>query len=221
MSLLFVPYSHSCEISTDKVKIKYNTDFIDTVLCNTEYTSYYSSKLRIPIFTTEIVEKTDLVEKGNRTNDFKEDKRLSKTKRALLKDYVKSGFDRGHLSASANTSDPDLISESFLMSNMIPQDPQLNRTVWKNLENYTRIKANLNEKVFVITGITFNNCLPTEYLNNGRVAIPDKVFKLLIYNDQIEGYIADNKKPLTNELKSYRVELDNLNDLLCWLEVAQ
>lgn len=215
---LFSSSIFACEIQNKDLTIINSNENIK-ILCNTEYTSYFDIKNKIPLYVTEEIKKTDLTKKGNRTNDFREDLRLPLNQRSTLKDYYKSGYDRGHLSASANTSDPTTISESFLLTNMIPQNSELNRTLWSKLEKYARVKANLNKSVFVITGVTFNSCLPTEYINNGRVAIPDKVYKVILYGDTVDAYLVDNKKPLTNNLKSYKVSLSELNKSLCQVRI--
>lgn len=45
-------------------------------------------------------------------------------------DYSKSGYDRGHLAPAADMHwSTNAMNESFLMSNMSPQTPQLNRHV--------------------------------------------------------------------------------------------
>ena len=46
-----------------------------------------------------------------------------------------SGYDRGHLVASANQDELTVQnSETFLLSNMSPQKPHLNRRMWRDLE---------------------------------------------------------------------------------------
>ena len=61
-------------------------------------------------------------------------------------DYTGSGYDRGHMCPSAdrtdNTTDNDLV---FLMSNIIPQNPNLNQGLWGNFEDYCRSLLPSNE----------------------------------------------------------------------------
>ena len=75
-----------------------------------------------------------------RSNDFREDRDLpSSFRKADSDDYKGSGFDRGHLCPSEDrTTQFYLNQETFLMSNMIPQTPELNRGPWKFLEEYCR-----------------------------------------------------------------------------------
>lgn len=70
----------------------------------------------------------------DRTDNFRADRSIS-TESAALSDYRGSGYDRGHLAPAADMKwAPAAMSESFLMSNMSPQDPGFNRGIWKKLE---------------------------------------------------------------------------------------
>ena len=71
-----------------------------------------------------------------RTNRFIQDESFPRGFRIVdERDYTHSGFDRGHLCNSEDrTSSYSLNVETFLMSNMIPQTPELNRGPFKFLE---------------------------------------------------------------------------------------
>ena len=70
---------------------------------------------------------------AERADNFRPDYRLPESFRADLEDYHRSGYDRGHLAASANHRDNDLQnSETFLLSNMSPQHADLNRRIWRD-----------------------------------------------------------------------------------------
>jgi endonuclease G len=77
---------------------------------------------------------------AERQNDFRPDPNLPKTfTRITPADYTGSGFDRGHLCPSADrSSSPEANSQTFYMTNMVPQTPDLNRNVWNDFETYSR-----------------------------------------------------------------------------------
>jgi hypothetical protein len=80
-----------------------------------------------------------LVENAIRSDKFKADPDIPKGKRAELEDYKGSGFDRGHIAPSADMlRSQGTNDESFLLSNMAPQDPSLNRGIWSTLEDDVR-----------------------------------------------------------------------------------
>ena len=73
-----------------------------------------------------------------RTNNFKKDL-MVKTGSASPSDYYKSGFDRGHLAPAADMKlNKIMMSESFLMTNISPQNGSFNKGGWKKLEELVR-----------------------------------------------------------------------------------
>jgi len=71
----------------------------------------------------------------DRRDHFRADTRVPGRFRASLDAYRRSGFDRGHLVASANQDTQEIQnSETFLLSNMSPQVPNFNRQKWRQLE---------------------------------------------------------------------------------------
>lgn len=208
----------SCEIGHKNVNIDITNEYYMTVLCNKAYTSYYSDIDRIPYLVTENITNSNLSQKEPRTNDFRPDLRLPPKARSILKDYYRSGYDRGHMAPAGDTNNHETISESFLLSNMTPQNPELNRTLWKNIENYARIKANLNGQAFVITGVIFNHCLVEQKLQS-RVAVPDKYFKIILSGGMIDAFMVDNIYPRTIKIHEYRTDIKTINEKLCGIRI--
>ena len=57
-------------------------------------------------------------------------------------DYTKSGYDRGHMAPAADMKwNKQAMEESFYMSNICPQNPNLNRGDWNDLEEKSRQMA--------------------------------------------------------------------------------
>ena len=76
--------------------------------------------------------------------------------RSHLSDYVKSGYDRGHLvpAADITTNSRDL-AETFLLSNCSPQNIGFNRGYWASLEKKIRSLTNSYSDVYILTGPLF------------------------------------------------------------------
>jgi endonuclease G len=71
----------------------------------------------------------------------------------VIKDYVNSGYDRGHnIPAFDNGCYQNGLDECFFMSNITPQTPALNRGDWKELEGYVRHKVEEYDSVYVWCG---------------------------------------------------------------------
>lgn len=99
--------------------------------------------------------------------------------------YFGSGYDRGHLApnyAIAAVHGSRAQRDTFLMSNMSPQRPELNRRLWQRLEEVVmdhfvpRFGA-----VQVITGPVF----PARFLDNvfnrvGLVEVPEAFYKIIV-----------------------------------------
>ena len=139
-----------------KRETRYGLPDADQILYNRHYVVGYSYYFRQAKWTLEIIDpdKTDV----ERLNNFRPDYRIPERFRADKDVYLNSGFDRGHLVASANQFETKIQnSETFLLSNMSPQVPNFNNGIWKDLENAIRILDN-DKKVFetyVITGPLF------------------------------------------------------------------
>lgn len=111
-----------------------------------------------------------------RDNTFHPDPDLPASARAELRDYVHTGYDRGHMSPSADQPTAATQNDSFSLANMAPQAPRLNRGPWEHLEVAVRHYA-LRSPVYVITGVRFVgnevNAL------HGRVLVPTTYYKLI------------------------------------------
>ena len=97
--------------------------------------------------------------------------------------YQKSGYDRGHMApnyAISRLYGKQGQIDSFLMTNITPQKPNLNQKLWQRLEEVEVDRfAKLFSKVWVITGPVFKGAV--ERLNSDwRVEIPDAFYKIYI-----------------------------------------
>lgn len=136
-----------------------------------------------------------------RMDNFKADPEVD-TGSAHPDDYKKSGYDRGHLVPAADMQwSEEAMKQSFFMSNMSPQTPNLNRGDWKTLERNVRNWAVENGKLHVITGPIFDENPKT--LGENGVAVPDKFFKVILDQEcpriKASGFIMANTPQRTGE----------------------
>lgn len=93
---------------------------------------------------------------ADRSNNFRPDTELPKEWHAVKKadyQYNSYGFDRGHVCPSADrTSTQEDNGMTFLMTNMVPQAPDCNRIVWKDLESFERQLALDGNEVYIFAG---------------------------------------------------------------------
>lgn len=90
-----------------------------------------------------------------RVDSFRPDDRLERNwKRATPSDYTGSNYDRGHVSPSADHQDSaESMASSFVMTNMTPQTPDLNRGPWEKLESYLRTLVVRGSDVYIVAGV--------------------------------------------------------------------
>ena len=156
-------------------------------LCFTNYAILYSGVTKKPVIAIERLRYgVPLTKGGERTEDFHaEIDRLPLSEQSTLESYRGSGYDRGHNAPAGNVPDNDpnsrMMSETFSLANMMPQDQTLNRGVWaKSVEAATRKFAERNRgpgDVFVFTGSSGQLGL----IGKGQhsVVVPAYVWKLV------------------------------------------
>ncbi|XP_042193385.1 endonuclease G, mitochondrial [Callorhinchus milii] len=139
--------------------------------------------------------------------EFREDGSLHRYHRGTNGDFKRSGFDRGHLAAAANhRHSPSAMSDTFYLSNVVPQNPNLNQNAWNNLEKYCRSLTKFNKNVYVCTGPLFlpraesdgKMYVKYQVIGKNNIAVPTHMFKVLIlekYNGEIElrSYVMPNQ----------------------------
>ncbi|NMW32147.1 DNA/RNA endonuclease G [Altererythrobacter sp. RZ02] len=124
-------------------ELRYGAPKCDEILTGRYSSIGYSWYFRQAKWALEIVNRNrelvaDLPD-VERLNNFRADTRIPRRFRAGLRAYKGSGYDRGHLVASANQDLQNIQnSETFLLSNMSPQHPDLNRRIWRQLEEEIR-----------------------------------------------------------------------------------
>ena len=117
---------------------------------------------------------------AQRKNAFKADP-LVPTGSADTQDYVRSGFDRGHLCPSADfKANQVYMDETFYMSNMTPMRHLFNSGIWEDLENHERQWAIENQEIFIVSGPVLKDEL-TEYIGKrNKVAVPKRFYKVIL-----------------------------------------
>lgn len=154
------------------------------VLCNTFYATVFDENKNSAIFSTEVFRpKTGKIE---RTDDFRRDTRVKNS--PASSDYTNSGYDRGHLTPATSASTDEEMSDTFLMTNITPQEPTVNRNSWRLLETKVR---NENYK-YIVTGAIYKH--PSVTIGKRKVMAPVSYYKIVYMVDgSIKVYEAKNK----------------------------
>jgi len=160
------------------------------VECHTAYILQHDNAAKIPAWVAYTLTPQHAIGCVARSNAFVADAILPKGQRSELNDYAKSGFDQGHLANDAEMSwDQQVEYESFLMSNMSPQYPALNRGIWKLLESYVRAWSYGNNTSYTVyAGDIYTASSKT--IGDDKVVVPDALYKIVI-NDttkEVQAY---------------------------------
>lgn len=152
-------------------------------LCNSFYAVAFDQKLGGAIFS---VEKFQPGDHPARTNDFHPDPRLDAKTRAEKSDYLHSGYDQGHLTPAADAVTEVEEHDTFLLSNMTPQEPTVNRLSWKMLEEQVR-KISPD---YVVTGAIY----PADPKRIGKdsIPVPSGYYKIIWTGGIAKAWAANN-----------------------------
>lgn len=182
-------------------ELRYGAPVCDEILTGRFYTIGYSWYFRQPKWVLEIINSNaniaPLLEKIERINNFRADIRIPRRFRAGLEAYKGSGYDRGHLVSSANQINEAIQnSETFLLSNMSPQKPELNRRLWRELEERVRQLNNRGEilETYVLTAPVFYFNIAIETIGKEddlgiTVPVPHAFVKSILAED-IKGRLS-------------------------------
>lgn len=182
---------------------RYGMPVADQVMFNRFFVVGYSYYFRQAKWTLELVDPDEGVE---RHDNFRPDFRVPPMFMADLVDYAGSGYDRGHLVASANQRELLVLnSETFLLSNMSPQAPAFNRRIWRDLEEAVRRLQNKPRiyETYVVSGPVFFfdrevKVIGSKDDNGVSIPIPHAYFKsVLAENDRgalrMWSFLLDNE----------------------------
>ena len=178
------------------------------VLYRTGYTLAYDQKTRTPQWVAWELTKKETNGKEERTNKFQPDPD-AKGPKVVTYDYSNSGYDRGHMAPAADMKwSKKAMEESFYMTNICPQNHNLNTSDWGELENKSRQWARRYEKVHIVCGPIYTG-KRKEYIGDNRVRVPDAFFKVILINHAKKqvalAFLFDNEsgeRPLTEYLTS-------------------
>lgn len=124
-------------------------------------------------------------------------------------DYTGSGYDRGHLVASADrTRTQEDNSATFLMTNIIPQTPDNNRNTWRQLEEYCRDLVKQGKELYIVAGGSGYR----RRLAQGKVTVPSYTWKVIVVLDQPGGGVGG----ITENTPVIAVLVPNQDNLKNW-----
>jgi endonuclease G len=193
------------------------------LLVKRHYVTCHDSYKRIPEWVAYRLTRRSLQGEAARTDDFRADPELDTDQRAVPADYRYSGYDLGHMApAAAFKRSRAAMSDTFLMSNIAPQRPHLNRRLWRKLEGQVRALVKSRVSVWVVTGSLFLNPDGTPAdsftaIGDNEVAVPTHFYKVILAESEgLEAFafvMANSIDPLSGEPADYATSVDSVESI--------
>ncbi len=209
------PKSYANEITFELAIPQFTKSTKSQVIEHIGYTVSYNEQRRNPNWVAYELTGEEVEGREPRGSKFIPDPDVI-GRQAVDADYKHSGWDRGHLAPAADMKwSEQAMDESFYLSNISPQNGNLNRGVWKSIEELTRENAQKYGKILVVTGPVFTSKKGLGSIGNNRVLIPNAFYKVLLAYDN--GYtgigfycenIAGKKR-----LDSYTKSIDEIEEI--------
>jgi endonuclease G len=184
----------------------------DQELCRTNYAVIHRCDVRAPVAVFEHLTPAAMSGPAKRKDNFRPDSDVAPQCRATLADYATVGrtHDRGHMSPAANNTQNDAVmSESFLLSNMVAQVANNNRGIWKQLETWTRDWASRGGDFYIVSGGIYDAGHPVT--GNG-LGIPTRLYKIIVEktSGQVMAYLMPNTALPVADLPRYQTTVSEV-----------
>ena len=170
----------------------------------------YNNSTKTAEYVLEHVTKAAISGPAHRKDNFRPDPLVNPQCSAALADYatVGSTHDRGHMApAGNNTQNDTIMSESFNLSNMVPQVANNNRGIWKQLETYERQWAMTpGTDFYIISGGIWDQGY--QKIGSG-LGIPTRLYKIIIEKNskKVRAYLMPNTALPVADLPKYETTM--------------
>lgn len=128
-------------------------------------------------------------------------------------DLSDAGIDHGHICPAAdNKWSKNAMVQSYLLTNMCPQNANLNRGIWEKIESRCRGWARHYGEVYITAGPIFYS---KDYKTIGanKVGVPDAFYKVVLClnkRPKALGFIFPNTEPEFDNIENYMVSVDEV-----------
>lgn len=187
----------------------------ERVIVHKGYTVSYNADWKIPNWVAYELTAVEVAGEEPRAKKFVPDPMVPKYETATVDDYRNSGWDRGHMAPAADMKwHQQAMRESFYLSNVCPQNRNLNGGAWKDLEEQVRDLAAQKGHIYVVCGpIVSDDC---QTIGANKVVVPAAFFKVLLQEDDgvihTIGFVYENvagRRPMS----TYAMSVDEVEEL--------
>jgi endonuclease G, mitochondrial len=194
-----------------------------TVMDKSFYVICYQPEWKIPEWVAEHVTREQLLAPAvPRKDAFRPDPAVP-AGRAELSDYKGSGYDRGHQAPAGDFRySVEAMRATFLLSNMAPQRPEMNRVIWRDLEVAVRSLIAHEGDAWIITGpvgvqtdqLYVPLVWPANVIGAHQVVVPEAFFKAALCAGKVYVFIVPNQRNKRwTALATYETTLNSVESL--------
>ncbi len=186
------------------------------LMVKANYVLSYNDGLGIPNWVSWRLRREDLGT-APRKQGFDPDSSLPSSFNRVVTDWYKNvGFDRGHMCpAGDRTATQEMSFSTFIMTNIIPQAPNVNRKAWEQLESYCRDLVRQRQRLYIIAGPDGKGGRGgrgfAESIANGAVSVPAECWKIVVVVPE-DG--EDDVRKITSDTRVITVVMPNDNEVV-------
>lgn len=154
----------------------------EIIFKRTAYTLSFNTETNLPNWVAWKLNKERLVERVSRKGyRFNPDPDIDVNEAVVTQDYANSGYDRGHMYPAGDSRwSGQAMMESFYMTNICPQHPNLNGGDWHELEKACRRWA-LEGTIYIVCGpILYKNPSYAPIGKEHKIRVPEAFFKVIL-----------------------------------------
>ena len=185
----------ACAQNTDYVEVR--TTQKATALQRYAYKAWYSESYRIPLAVSWYLTKEHTYGRNQRKQQtFQPDPDIRNA--VTTYDYMQSGYDRGHMCpAGDNKWSQQAQEQTFYLTNICPQNHNLNKNDWNDLEQLCRQWARKYGKIYIVCGPVLRGSNHKQIgPRQRRITVPEAFYKVVLRlgkNPTAIGFVYDNK----------------------------
>ena len=205
------PYHSQNECEWKHLELPHVKCSREQIIEHLAYTVSYNHNWNLPNWVAYELTNDELYGNVERSNHFAPDP-LAYGDPVVTYDYTHSGYDRGHMAPAADMKwSEQAMRESFYMTNICPQNQNLNRGDWNDLEELARDWARKYGNIYIACGPIVRNENVT-IGNTHRIVVPSAFYKVFLRKNHSSwttiGFVFENvagNKPLMTYMTSVDV----------------
>lgn len=191
------------------------TNYNEQLIKHVAYTVSYNHDWNLPNWVAYELTSDELCGDIKRTNNFAPDP-LVHGDPVVTYDYTHSGYDRGHMAPAADMKwSEKAMRESFYMTNICPQNQNLNRGDWNDLEELARDWARKYGNIYIACGPIIRDENVT-IGNTHRIVVPSAFYKVFLRKNNSSwtsiGFMFENEAG-NKPLMTYMTSVDDIENI--------